>query len=1480
MSVADLLLTVRGQDDRWLSMTPDRTYFEAKYQPRVNRSRETYEVPFDNQSTTFGSTGRCTIPVKGDYMTRLNLRTVMPPIYQTVPGQYVFPTPSSEVSANVYVNMGLTKIVGTGTTLSANTTGNHYFSVGAPVILTGTGTLNGTFTIASIPTANSFTCSTSLIGTSTQGTVSSVGIVCADNISYFSTQNSNLWTNNLTNKTWKIINASLVGNQLTLTTSSPSNFAVGSQVVVNMSTIGISQQPVTVTSSTDTTFSYTYDNTFAMVSLDNNQAYSTNGAYSWTSVTSPLSGQWNGIGFGHGTFVAVGLNKQAYSSDGKTWTSVTSPLFGNWRSVAWSPIGDANGTFAMVCDGGGTGIFQAYSTDSGRTWTPSSTQISGNWTSVTYSDNGFIAVGTIQIFSANGNLWFNIPFPSYGGWNSVAYGNGVAIAVGFGNSIIRSSTPTYQWNLFVSPPLYGGTWNSIAFGNGTFVIVGGAPVAYSTNDGASWTNSVAPPPVNCTSVTFGNGVFVATAPNFQMYSTNGISWTPSVSPLPGFWQSVAYNTFFYGWSGTGSPDSVSLVTPPIQVNDRSFTSTVYPSISFATADDAAFWGFDSREGFTYSLPATPPWTYTQSGWIAGFLPPATSTYDDSVAHKLCKAVRILVGKQTIKEYSGEYIELQNDLLVPYENKAILKLMNGTLDQTQAVVSREYYVNLPIGTKEVPLCALTNQHMSIEVDFEQYQNLSHNLNPGTGAFTDAMSYVTYANQALNARSTLSYQRYIFIVTYDERLIVFDTTKDISSSFIFSVSGSRQLCIQAGYLYIGLLNGLGRAILSELIQGNISSYTVSTVGLNQNNNGSMISDFRYIYMIRDDPGAPNIVQYDTTSDFNVSGSYVFGYYYAKQLILTGSDIIMIPNGQPGKLYTYKLNADFSVQWYPIDYSMYGYEITEGVLIGNSVYFICDGNKILEYSNSTFTVLVQNSIFVMVGSGPLYPQSFSAYSVTSGRTWTVSNTGIFANWQSVAFGNGVFVTVGYDNLGSGIQAYSLDNGQTWTDVHVPGIWLSVAFGNGVFVMTGNYPVYSLDNGKTWIGGQPYGGTWYSVAFGNGVFVMVGPDNQAYSLDNGQTWSAVTSPLVGYWYNVAFGNGVFVMVGQNNQAYSLNNGQTWTAVNSPLNGTWISGAFGNDVFVMVGQNNQAYSLNNGKTWTPVSSPLSGNWSSVVYGNGVFVMSGTDNQAYSLDKGQTWTAVITPILSFSPYLGVSTSYNLTGTRNLMSMGDYIYASADQGVIRINVSSASIEYPAPVKFDGSTPRIFAHGPRYVYMFTQGSMSPTSVVRYDPYAQISSFQASILVDYESLPPEVPKPDKALLGLVQTQKVTDMKYMNIKGPVKELWVTGVPATTNVFQYSNLATRSTLELTGEQIVTEDIGTRTFLNIIEPFETHTSMPIRNVSVVSFEFDPEREIPNGTINFSRIRDQVLSANAQTVWARTYNLLTIQDGIGGLIFNS
>ena len=309
------------------------------------------------------------------------------------------------------------------------------------------------------------------------------------------------------------------------------------------------------------------------------------------------------------------------------------------------------------------------------------------------------------------------------------------------------------------------------------------------------------------------------------------------------------------------------------------------------------------------------------------------------------------------------------------------------------------------------------------------------------------------------------------------------------------------------------------------------------------------------------------------------------------------------------------------------------------------------------------------------------------------------------------------------------------------------------------------------------------------------------------------------------------------------------------------------------------------GVTWqlTPLSSSSFRQYKDIIFvDNVVYTVVYTGGYyAKSNDKGLTWTESYDANLGFGGLAAVPQKIQSDSLRNLIAVGDYIYASTNNVAVQIDTTkdlstSAAYKYPAPLP---DNQYIFANGPRYVYMFAQGDNTATNIFEFDPYGPDTTFKASILVDYESLPLGVPKPDKALLGLVQTQKVTDMNYMNIKGPVKELWVTGPSASTNVFQYSNLATLSTLELTGEKIVTDDDGTHTFLNVIEPFETHTSMPIRNVSVVSFEFDPESEIPNGTINFSRIRDQVFDGDAQTVWASNYNLLKIQGGIGNLMYN-
>ncbi|PRW79267.1 hypothetical protein C7A10_32625, partial [Pseudomonas fluorescens] len=77
-----------------------------------------------------------------------------------------------------------------------------------------------------------------------------------------------------------------------------------------------------------------------------------------------------------------------------------------------------------------------------------------------------------------------------------------------------------------------------------------------------------------------------------------------------------------------------------------------------------------------------------------------------------------------------------------------------------------------------------------------------------------------------------------------------------------------------------------------------------------------------------------------------------------------------------------------------------------------------------------------------------SFSGTASTSpdGITWTGRALPVNTNWQSVTYGNGVFVAVAN---GSTIAATSPD-GITWTQRTLPASasWQSVTFGNGVFV------------------------------------------------------------------------------------------------------------------------------------------------------------------------------------------------------------------------------------------------------------------------------------------------------------------------------------------------------------------------------------------------------------------------------------------------
>lgn len=278
---------------------------------------------------------------------------------------------------------------------------------------------------------------------------------------------------------------------------------------------------------------------------------------------------------------------------------------------------------------------------------------------------------------------------------------------------------------------------------------------------------------------------------------------------------------------------------------------------------------------------------------------------------------------------------------------------------------------------------------------------------------------------------------------------------------------------------------------------------------------------------------------------------------------------------------------------------------------------------------TGLIINNTTCAISGTPTSVQTVTSYIITASNSagnatatisitvltnialsWTRrTNLPSSISWRSVAFGNGVFVTV----AASSSTAATSPDGITWTARTLPSSanWQSVTFGNGVFVAVSaggsTVAATSPDGGITWIQRTlPTPAEWQSVTFGNGVFTAVadGPSTAAATSPDGINWTARTLPSSAQWSSVAFGNGVFVAVaaGPSNVAATSPDGINWSARTLQSSALWRSVTFGDGVFVAFafGGNTVARSLD-GNTWTG-STIGSANWQAVTFGNGIFV--------------------------------------------------------------------------------------------------------------------------------------------------------------------------------------------------------------------------------------------------------------------------------------
>ena len=183
--------------------------------------------------------------------------------------------------------------------------------------------------------------------------------------------------------------------------------------------------------------------------------------------------------------------------------------------------------------------------------------------------------------------------------------------------------------------------------------------------------------------------------------------------------------------------------------------------------------------------------------------------------------------------------------------------------------------------------------------------------------------------------------------------------------------------------------------------------------------------------------------------------------------------------------------------------------------------------------------------VAASPASEQVVSPATTIAALPTPPTKTGYaFSGWDTATNGGGTAFTTS-TTVAADITVYAnwIAAGSTWTGRALPSSasWDSVAYGNGVFVAvaSGGTTAATSPDGITWTPrALPSSASWDSVAYGNGVFVAVAGGIAAATSPDGISWTGRTLPVSANWDSVIFGNGVFV---------AISNTASTTAATSP---------------------------------------------------------------------------------------------------------------------------------------------------------------------------------------------------------------------------------------------------------------------------------------------------------------------------------------------
>ena len=133
------------------------------------------------------------------------------------------------------------------------------------------------------------------------------------------------------------------------------------------------------------------------------------------------------------------------------------------------------------------------------------------------------------------------------------------------------------------------------------------------------------------------------------------------------------------------------------------------------------------------------------------------------------------------------------------------------------------------------------------------------------------------------------------------------------------------------------------------------------------------------------------------------------------------------------------------------------------------------------------------------------------------------------------------------------------------------------------------------------------------------------------------------------------------------------------------------------------------------------------------------------------------------------------------------------------------------------------------------------------------------------------------------------------VKELYFVIQNDTAQAYDFLANSTSGTQQMTSLELffnsterISVDVGTPLFLRVIQGLEFHTRVPAYYFYMYSFSLDPESRRPSGGVNLSRIQNQILKLNLNSVatnrnirvYAANYNFVQVANDSATILFSN